>query len=129
MAAIDAASSWGPQPKAHPPPPAAQAPNPTVVISRPLFPSGRFGRLMSPPDEKRILPRPFLEPPAVRRPRACLLVRPDASSTDARGVLRGKPEVPDRRLRARSPRSRPGPDPRLALRHLRHRPPRLPGPH
>ena len=43
MAASDASSSCGPQPKAHPAPPIAQAPKPTVVISSPLLPRGRVG--------------------------------------------------------------------------------------
>src|SRR5579871_4059215 len=42
MAAIESSSSCGPQPKDQPPPPTAQEPNPTVVISRPLLPSCRF---------------------------------------------------------------------------------------
>src|ERR1700716_1000860 len=45
MAAIELASSCGPQPNAQPPPPIAQAPKPTVVISRPLEPRGRVGNL------------------------------------------------------------------------------------
>src|SRR5712692_5958689 len=40
MAASDAVSSWGPQPNDQPPPPIAQAPKPTRVISRSLDPSG-----------------------------------------------------------------------------------------
>src|SRR5665647_2540999 len=43
MAAIERLSSCGPQPNDQPPPPAAQEPKPTVVISRPLVPSGRVG--------------------------------------------------------------------------------------
>jgi hypothetical protein len=43
IAATEAASSCGPQAKAQPPPPAAQAPKPTVVISGPLEPSRRVG--------------------------------------------------------------------------------------
>src|ERR1700690_1805658 len=40
IAAIDASSGCGPQPNSHPPPPMAHAPNPTLVISRPVAPSG-----------------------------------------------------------------------------------------
>src|SRR6059058_5808591 len=46
MAASDAVSSCGPQPNAQPPPPIAQAPKPTVVISSPLEPSGRVGSVI-----------------------------------------------------------------------------------
>src|SRR3989449_1946507 len=46
MAARDAVSSCGPQPNDQPPPPIAQAPKPTVVISSPLVPSGRVGKLV-----------------------------------------------------------------------------------
>src|SRR5689334_17611219 len=42
MAAMDASSSCGPQPKAHSPP-MAQAPKPTLVMASPLRPSGRVG--------------------------------------------------------------------------------------
>src|ERR1017187_10963883 len=41
MAAIESASSCGPQPYAQPPPPMAQAPNPTVVSSRSVDPNRR----------------------------------------------------------------------------------------
>src|SRR5579872_4339869 len=37
---MDASSSCCPQPKLQPPPPMAQVPTPTVVISSPLFPKG-----------------------------------------------------------------------------------------
>src|SRR5439155_24530632 len=47
MAASDAVSSCGPQPNAQPPPPIAQAPKPTVVISSPLVPSGRVGNVVA----------------------------------------------------------------------------------
>src|ERR1700733_1709451 len=40
--AMDFASSCGPHPYAQPPPPAAQAPKPTVLISRPDRPSCRL---------------------------------------------------------------------------------------
>ena len=46
--ASDASSSWGPQPKDQPPPPAAHAPKPTTVISGPLSPRVRVGRIMVP---------------------------------------------------------------------------------
>src|SRR5207244_9547725 len=46
MAASDAVSSCGPQPNDQPPPPIAQAPKPTVVISSPLVPSGRLGKVV-----------------------------------------------------------------------------------
>src|SRR5256884_199009 len=46
MAARDAVSSCGPQPNDQPPPPIAQAPKPTVVISSPLVPSGRVGKVV-----------------------------------------------------------------------------------
>src|SRR5438132_5807690 len=46
MAAIEAASSCGPQPYAQPPPPIAHAPNPTVVISRSVAPSRRLSSAM-----------------------------------------------------------------------------------
>ena len=39
IAAIDSSSSCGPQPNSQPPPPIAQAPKPTRVISRPVAPS------------------------------------------------------------------------------------------
>ena len=39
IAAIESSSSCGPQPNSQPPPPIAQAPKPTVVISRPVAPS------------------------------------------------------------------------------------------
>ncbi len=41
MAAMESSSSCGPQEKAHPDPPAAQAPNPTWVISMSVRPSRR----------------------------------------------------------------------------------------
>ena len=41
-AAMESLSSCGPQPNDHPPPPIAHVPTPTVVISMPLLPSGRF---------------------------------------------------------------------------------------
>src|ERR1700722_16719142 len=44
MAAIDSSSSWGPHEYAQPPPPAAQAPKPTLVMSMPVFPKGRVGK-------------------------------------------------------------------------------------
>src|SRR5579862_2447439 len=47
--AMDSLSSWGPQLKAHPPPPMAHAPKPTVVIWIPLDPSGRVCKLMITP--------------------------------------------------------------------------------
>jgi len=43
---LRAVSSCGPQPKLHPPPPMAQAPKPTGVMSSPLDPSGRVGNLL-----------------------------------------------------------------------------------
>src|SRR5207245_219040 len=46
MAARDAVSSCGPQPNDQPPPPIAQAPKPTVVISSPLAPSRRVGKVV-----------------------------------------------------------------------------------
>src|SRR4029077_4875288 len=51
MVATDCTSSCGPQPNDQPPPPIAQAPKPTVVISSPLVPSERVGNVMvfSPP--------------------------------------------------------------------------------
>src|SRR6266850_5141408 len=50
MAAREAASSCGPQPKDQPPPPMAQAPKPRVVIFNPLVPRERVGNvMMSPP--------------------------------------------------------------------------------
>src|SRR5215472_16467023 len=51
MAARDAVSSCGPQPKDQPPPPMAQAPNPTVVISIPAAPKGRVGNVMTLPPQ------------------------------------------------------------------------------
>src|SRR6266536_4131619 len=42
MAATDCSSSCGPQPNSHPPPPIAQAPNPTRVICMPVWPSWAF---------------------------------------------------------------------------------------
>src|SRR2546429_9596161 len=41
MVASDSASSCGPHPNDQPPPPTAHEPNPTLVISSPLVPSGR----------------------------------------------------------------------------------------
>jgi hypothetical protein len=41
MVAIDCSSSCGPHPNAQPPPPIAQAPKPTVVISMSVAPSRR----------------------------------------------------------------------------------------
>src|ERR1700682_2627412 len=41
MVASDSASSCGPQPNDQPPPPTAHEPNPTLVMSSPLVPSGR----------------------------------------------------------------------------------------
>src|SRR6266404_5738058 len=50
MAAREAVSSCGPQPKDQPPPPMAQAPKPRVVIFNPLVPRERVGNvMMSPP--------------------------------------------------------------------------------
>src|SRR5437879_13271392 len=46
MAATEAASSCGPQPYAQPAPPIAQAPNPTVVISRSVAPRRRVSSAM-----------------------------------------------------------------------------------
>src|SRR6267142_5432535 len=46
MVAMDSASSCGPHPKDHPPPPTAQDPNPSVVILSPLEPSRRVGNAM-----------------------------------------------------------------------------------
>src|SRR5712691_5446303 len=46
IAASESVSSCGPQPNAQPPPPIAHAPKPTVVISSPLEPSGRVGRVI-----------------------------------------------------------------------------------
>src|SRR5579884_692121 len=42
MVSSDTLSSCGPHPNDQPPPPIAHAPKPTVVISRPLEPSGRL---------------------------------------------------------------------------------------
>ena len=50
MAAIESASSWGPQPTRQGPP-IAQAPNPTVVISGPSRPSLRFVVIATGPGE------------------------------------------------------------------------------
>src|SRR5256886_16003882 len=50
MVASDSASSCGPHPNDQPPPPPAHEPNPTVVISSPLVPSGRVASaIVSPP--------------------------------------------------------------------------------
>src|SRR6267378_3802910 len=50
MAAREAVSSCGPQPKDQPPPPMAQAPKPMVVIFNSLVPRKRVGNvMMSPP--------------------------------------------------------------------------------
>src|ERR1700680_1150049 len=50
IVAMDSASSCSPHPKAHPPPPMAHEPKPTVVIWNPLEPSGRVGKpMMAPP--------------------------------------------------------------------------------
>src|ERR1700736_2779097 len=46
IVATDSASSCGPHPYDHPPPPIAQDPNPTVVILSPLEPSRRVGNAM-----------------------------------------------------------------------------------
>src|SRR2546426_997738 len=54
MAARDAVSSCGPQPNDQPPPPIAQAPRPTVVISSPLVPSGRVGKVVVVIESKRL---------------------------------------------------------------------------
>src|SRR5579884_4142171 len=53
IAASELASSCGPQPNDQPPPPKAQAPKPTVVISSPLVPSGRVGSVMPGPPLSR----------------------------------------------------------------------------
>src|SRR5262249_3322638 len=59
IAAIDAESSCGPQPKDQPPPPAAHAPNPTVVSVRPLVPRGLVGRVMKGMISRLALRQPF----------------------------------------------------------------------
>src|SRR5258708_10022170 len=46
MVAMDSASSCGPHPNDHPPPPTAQDPNPSVVILSPLESSRRVGNAM-----------------------------------------------------------------------------------
>jgi hypothetical protein len=43
---MDSASSCGPHPNDHPPPPTAQDPNPSVVMLSPLEPSRRVGNAM-----------------------------------------------------------------------------------
>src|SRR3954466_602828 len=47
IAAVDSASSCRPQPPCQPPPPIAQAPRPTRVISKPVEPSSAVGRGIS----------------------------------------------------------------------------------
>src|SRR5579864_529904 len=49
IAAIEASSSCLPQPKSHPPPPIAQVPSPTIVISIPLLPRGLFFNAITSP--------------------------------------------------------------------------------
>src|SRR6266850_208728 len=49
MAAREATSSCGPQPKYQPPPPMAQAPKPMVVIFNSLVPRKRVGNVMMSP--------------------------------------------------------------------------------
>src|SRR6476661_1296974 len=59
IAAIDAESSCGPQPKDQPPPPAAHAPNPTVVSLRPLVPRARVGSVINCMISRLALRQPF----------------------------------------------------------------------
>ena len=47
IAAIDASSSCGPHENDHPPPPTAQAPNPTVVSVNPLLPNDLVGSVIA----------------------------------------------------------------------------------
>src|SRR4051812_20321790 len=58
IAAMDSASSCGPQPPCQPPPPIAQAPRPTRVISKPVEPRSAVGRGISSarPGESGCLP-------------------------------------------------------------------------
>src|SRR5713226_6670798 len=69
IVASDSASSCGPQPNDQPPPPTAHEPNPTLVMSSPLVPSGRvasaivlppFESLMQPAGQLPFLPRASL---------------------------------------------------------------------
>src|SRR5438034_1327275 len=76
IAASESVASCGPQPNAQPPPPIAHAPKPTVVISSPLEPSGRVGKVIrTTPGDRRLgnqqhLPRglaSFQQPVRLRR--------------------------------------------------------------
>src|SRR4051812_12904648 len=63
MAAIEVWSSCSPHENDHPPPPAAQAPNPTVVRFKPLLPRDLFGSVMA-----CMISRPSTRTPAERQP-------------------------------------------------------------
>ena len=69
MAATESESSWLPHPKLHSPPPMAQAPKPTLVISMPVLPSGRFATtLPSPCSPAWFLLQILLSPPRSNLP-------------------------------------------------------------
>src|SRR5579875_2469244 len=72
MAAMDSSSSCGPQEKAQPPPPAAQAPNPTRVMSIPVLPRGRVGRVVRMTRDYGSAAAKAPPGPGARRPRTVL---------------------------------------------------------
>src|SRR6266511_3584195 len=95
IASIDSSSSCRPQPNSQPPPPIAQAPKPTRVISRPVFPScvvlSCVFCITSPFSRSAITPQPL-----AYRARTLLLVRDECEDDGRERGDRGGEDQPGR---------------------------------